>query len=435
MNKSLFGGVRMVSHPDPDNVRKLDMGCVPMVLEMQRRGILVDTGYLAEFSVELQRDMERLTEEMRSMTGYYLNMGSPDQVADLLFNKLKIRPGHHAKKTPMGKRYVVAREYLESISPEHPCIPMILDYGEVKKIKESYCDVLPTLVGRDGRIRTTLRITRIVSGRISSSRPNLTAQPTRSELGKRIRKAFVASRGRVMLVLDLSQIEMRTMAHEASCLAMIDTFSRGGDIHLETASRMFGLPPEKLDKMEHRYPAKRVGFGVMFLITPQGLLIQMTISGARGWTEQRCADMISLWYGQYPEVRSFQGSQKSDVLRWGMVWDMWGRHRLLPAVKCVVRRVKEEALRAACNHRIQSGAQGIIKLQMAEIQDTRDRFYGDAVWPLLQIHDELLFEVQESAADEFTSVAGDIMARAVPEFLVPIKWAGACGPSWGDLDK
>ena len=342
-----FGGVRVVDAPSPDNIRKLDYGAMPMVLKMQQNGILIDKQHFHDLSKYLQSEMDRLTESVRQSTGYTINIGSPDQIEALLFKKIGLKPPPHFKLTESGKRYVVDDEALSSIKSMHPCIQAIQNYTECHKLKTSYADVLPIIAGPDGRVRTDLRVTRQVSGRISSSNPNLMAQPTRSDLGRRIRKGFIAGHGKKLGTIDQSQIEMRFASHRSQCWNMIDTFLRDGDIHVETATRIFfswlpaqlGRMPSKkeakaagMDDMRHRYPAKRIGFGVLFGITEAGLQDQILVADDPQWTDrereqfrsewplERCAKTIAEWFNVYPEIRSYMEAEFAKARRYGYIW-------------------------------------------------------------------------------------------------------------------
>lgn len=441
----LYNGVRIVNAPCPENIKRLDLGAIPMVLNMQRNGLLLDCDHLRRLSVRLKEEEDAITEKVYDLTGQRLNMGSVDQLAHLLFNVIGLRPPK-GELTGSGKRFKLDDEVLDSLKADHPVVVEAKRFRECNKLRTSYADTLPGMVDSEGRIHTNLRVTRQVTGRISSSDPNLMAQPTRSDLGREIRNAYVAPPGKKLGTIDMSQVEMRTAAHEAECLSMIDTFLRRGDIHAETASRMFGLPVEKLDKMRHRYPAKRVGFGVLFGITALGLYAQIIAASDPKWTEEqrlafiaewsedKCEATIQSWFDSYPEIRALMGEYHARARRFGYVWDMWGRIRHIPEVYAVARWVVEAGLRQAGNMPIQSGAQGLMKLAMAKIQDIIDDEYGDAVRPLLQIHDELLFEGEPDAMAEAMPRFSDVMYSIAP-LDVPIESSYAIGDRWGELEK
>jgi len=444
IKQTCYNGVRLLDQPSTTNIRRLDLGVMPMVAAMQANGILIDKDHFHKFSRYLKEEEERLTEDVRRLTNYRINLGSPDQIAALLFDRLKLKP-MHIKKVASKRRYIVDDEALESIKHQHLCIPKIQEFTEVHKLRTSYTDVLPVIASQDdGRVRTTLRVTRQVPGRISSSEPNLMAQPVRTDLGKRIRDGYIAPPGRKLGTIDLSQIEMRTAADDADCFPMIDTFLRDGDIHAETASRIFHLPVDKLDKMKHRYPAKRIGFGILFGITEEGLRDQILVASDKSWTEAdrqayvdswpliKCAEAINSWFGVYSEIRPAMNEQYSRARQYGYTWDYAGRIRWIPEVKSVHKRIVEAGLRYAYSHRIQSTAQTVMKLAMAEIWDTI--VSGLPIMPLLQIHDELLVEGYERSIEESLVQCQEIVANCV-RFATPIKSSYAYGDRWGKLEK
>lgn len=458
-----YNGVRVLNYHNPSNVRRLDLGSIPMTLDMQANGILISKSHFAEFSKFLQEEKDRLTEEVYGLTGYRINIGSPDQIEALLFRKMKLNVPKHFRMTKSEKRYQVDDESLSSIKGLHPCVPLIQQFTECHKLKSSYADVLPIIADKkDGRVRTNLRVTRQVGGRISSSDPNLMAQPTRSDLGKRIRAGFIAEDGWSLGTIDQSQIEMRVAAHRADCISMIDTFLRNGDIHVETAVRIFfseweqqlGRMPDKkqakemgMDDMRHRYPAKRIGFGILFGIMAEGLQDQIFVADDPTWTEEdrlkfraewpieRCQQTIELWYEAYPEIRSYMSREHANARRTGKVCDMWGRVRLVPQMRSCHKRIAAEGARAVGSMGISSSAQGTMKLYMAEAHDKLVvKKYKGLVRSLLQIHDEYLCEIKQGYETEFLEDCKKIMENVV-RLNVPIRSSYAFGPSWGSLDK
>ena len=499
-----FGGVRVIDQPCPINVRRLDMGIMPMVLRMQSNGIGIDKGHLQKLGKFLGEECERLTDQVADMTGFRINLASGDQIEDLLFgpSKLQLEPPSHIKKTGSGKRYTVDDETLSSIKSMHACIEVIQQFTECFKIKTSYADTLP-IIAREGRVYTNLRITRQVGGRISSSDPNLMAQPTRSSIGKKIRYGFIPRKGWKMWTIDQSQIEMRIAAALSGCVSMIDTFLRDGDIHIETAARIFfkehfyniirggdGMPwvapcAEKgcingkvegkflsgkcntcgkvikgkkailaaaayihgMDEMKHRYPAKRIGFGVLFGITGQGLQDQIFVADDPSWSDadrlqfraewpvERCDETIGSWYREYEEISDDIKRIHAQCRRFGYTWDAGGRIRWVPEVRSPHKRIVEAGLRQAYSLRISGTAQMTMKLAMAEnwVRLIEGKYKGH-IEPLLQIHDELLGEGDPHAVGDFLYDAGRIF-DGVMDLDVPLKHGSDFGDSWGDLDK
>lgn len=460
-----YGNVLMNDFPSMNNVARLDYNALPLILKMQAKGILIDPVHFANLSKYLKSECDRITEQVRSSTGFYANLGSPDQVADLLFShsKLGLKPPPHFKMTESGKRLVVNDEALSSIRSLHPSIALIQNFTECNKLRTSYSDVLPTLARSDGRVYTNLRVTRQVSGRISSSDPNLMAQPTRSDLGKKIREGFIAPKGRKLGTLDLSQIEMRTAAHCSGAASMIDTFLRDGDIHVETAVRIFmpelatimGRMPNKKEALAAgmtstmRDSSKRLGFGVLFGLTPEGLHDQITTLTSSDsnlsdfeirkilseWPLERCAKLMNDWFDIYPEMRACILQEHSKARRYGYVWDLFGRIRWIPEARSVHRWIMEAGMRQAFSMRISASATGFLKLAMAEINDKLiEGKYKGAVDPLLSVHDELLSEADEDVVEEFLYDSNQITQRVV-RLDVPIKCSTAYGDNWGALQK
>lgn len=440
----LYGGVRFpVDRPCLENTAIMDHGCLRMVLEMRRHGIMIDPNHFKTFAVYLKQQEDRITEEVRMMTGYRVNMASPDQMADLLFSRLGIRPKYQMKLVASGKRFIINDKVLESIKELHPVVPMYQDFVEHNKLRTSFAETLPHFADANLRIHGDIKTTRVVTGRLAMSNPNLMGQPTRSELGKMIRQGFIAPPGRMLGHIDLSQAQMRGAAHLSRCMNMLDVFWRKGDIHKTTASMMFRLPIDQLDAYRHRYPAKRVGFGVLFMITGAGLHDQLQanidekwdraqIDDHRAyWSVPKCDETIELWYNQYPEIRDWQNAQITRARRNEMVWSPDGRPRLVPGIRSVHKQIVADAEREAANSPVVMLEVAIMKLAMAEIQDTIHREKWDCK-PLCQIHDALLVEGDKNLPEYMDRMA-TIFENAMP-LDAPIKsdWKVTEG-SWRDL--
>lgn len=433
----LWNNVKYPNKPDVDNINAVDMGAMPMIMAMTRRGMKIDPCHFKNYSKWLKEDMDRVTEEVHAVSGHYINVGSGDQVADLLFNKLGIKPPKNIKLTKSGARYTVNDKTLEGMKKNHTVIVLIQDYRERSKLDGTYCEPIPTFAGLDNRLHPRFKTTRVGSGRLAAEDPNLLAIPTRSELGRKIRKGFIPEKGWVYGTIDLSQIEIRVMAHQCRCAGMMDTFLHNGDIHTETAMRMFRIADAKdVDKESQRTPAKITGLGVMYDMSAQGLYEQMILAGAYGWTVDRCEGLIRDWFGMYPEILNERMTRHLRARRYGYVWDGFGRIRDIPEVKSVFQWVVSGGLREAGNFPTQGEAQAIMKLCMAKIQTVlvESAFKGE-VYPLLQVHDELIFELQEPIARDFLEEAKQIIQNIVPFYAVPIDSNYAIGETWGDLKK
>lgn len=442
----LFGGVHFpVDRPCLPNASRIDHMVIPMVNSMRTTGIAIDRGHFREFAAYLKVEENRISREVSEMTGHRTNLASPDQVADLLFRKLHIKPRFNVKLVPTGKREVINDDLLQSVKDLHPCVPLLQEFVQRNKLRTSFAETLPLFADANDRIHADIKLTRVVTGRIAMSDPNLMGQPTRTELGKMIRKGFVPGKGRMLGTIDLSQIQMRIAAHVSGCINMIDVFHRDGDIHSETASRMFRIPIEKLDKMLHRYPAKRAGFGVLFMITGAGLRDQITTefdpkwnseqrqAHVDYWSEERCNTVINDWYKVNWEIRDCQNDFITHARRFNLVHDLFGRVRMIPGVRSSLKRIRNDAEREAGNSPIVMNEVAVMKLGMAEIWKVINDRKLDCQ-PLLQIHDELLFEGGDNLP-EYLKEFQHIYGGAVP-LDVPVKSSMATSyHSWGDLDK
>jgi len=409
-----------------EDVLDRDMRMLPMVSDMQETGIKGDAEYFRKLSEEFTERMNQLSADIEKLVGT-LNPGSDKQVFELL-RRLKIE-----KKSKMYKG-ATDHARLEAIEHRHPAIPLIAAWRGYRKLQGTFLDVLPTRMGDDARIRTTLRITRVVTGRLSSSNPNLMAQPVRTEDGRKIRGGFVAEDGFTLLSGDYSQVEMRCVAHISQDPLMMDVYRTGKDIHTETAMRMFKIPKENVDELKHRYPAKRIGFGILYQISPQKLLKELEVSGAAGYTLMECQNMIDRWFDTYSGVKAWVEEQKLHARRYGYVRDMWGRIRLVPEIISVHPRIVEAGIRQAVNAPIQMSAQGIIKEAMAQLVPLY-KSYDGLVRPLLQIHDDLLFEVREDLVEEFLQIAKEVMEGCVPWMTVPLEVEFKMGKRWNEMKK
>lgn len=423
-----------IADANMEQVFELDQSIVPVVKDMMETGIAPDLA-------EMRRLGERFGTRMRELEaqimehGHLINVGSWQQVADLLYNKLdlKVPAGKHGQSgTPTDDKT------LAKIVADHPVVPLIREWRGYSKLKGTYVDNLPKWLASDGRIHTTITITRTATGRLASKDPNLMNQPTRSEDGKAIRKAFVAREGAVFVCNDLSGIEMRVLAHETGDPKLLRIFKEGLDLHSMTASGIFDLPIENLDEMLHRYPAKRVGFGVVYGITADGLREQLIMIGLDPlyWTVYKCQQLIDDWFALYSDVEVYMHDLLAFALRHGYVSDMFGRRRYLATIRSSSRRARAEAARQAGNMPIQSGAAGIFKKGMANIKPIYKDFQkqGYICDPVIPIHDDLVFEVAEDLVHVWVPLIQDIMEHSVT-LKVPILSEAKVGKVWGSTEK
>lgn len=436
----LWSGIKKLGMQD---VFKADMEIIPMVTDMMKYGIRIDKDMFRKLSETFRQRMSELEGSIQKTAGEYINPASSQQTAELLYDRLKVlRPDKHGKRT-------TASGTLASIADSCPAADSIIKYREYNKLVGTYAEAVPALAVEyppgEWRVHASFRTTRTVTGRLSASDPNLMAQPVRSAEGREIRKCYIPSDGCAFLSVDYSQVEMRVAAHASEDSMMIKIISEGQDIHTLTAATIFNLPPEKVDKKLHRYPAKSVGFGVLYGIGPQGLQRQLIQGGAdqKYWTLDRCTDLISKWFGMYKGVSRYMKRNTFSAANRGIVRDMWGRVRQVPAAMSPVRSVAERAVRQACNDPVQGGAQGVIKRAMSRLTPLYKEYEkrGRIFRPLIQIHDDIVFEIEKELLSEAVPRIVDIMEN-IPPFTedsagfrgIRLKTDPKAGERWGSLE-
>lgn len=420
----------------------IDHSVIPMIDRMQSNGIHRNKQHMEALDEKITHQMEQVRDQIEAMVGVRINPSSPKQVSDLLFKQLKLS----SKKTTSSGESSTNDKVLMALRNEHPVLAPIMEYRGLGKARGSFVRVAIRDAGADDRLRCNHRATRVSSGRIAANSPNLMAFPVRDALGKEIRQGFDAPEGRILCDWDLDQAEMRFMTHESEDDGLLEVFRSGYiDVHTDTASRMFSIPYASVDKDKHRYPAKRVGFGVITGITGAGLVDQMALAGVLSpdgdeYTESECDNFIDLWFKARPGVRRYMDRCRSEARRYGKVADKYGRVRYLPGVWSTLERIREEACRQSHSHKIQAGAQGYMKLAMAQIWWWLTHIWWPrgGLWatiePLLQIHDSLLFELPDDADiyNEVNQVVIMCMANADP-LKVPMGAKGGKAYNWGDL--
>ena len=415
-----------------------DMGAMPMVVDMQSSGMPCDRDAFTKLSVYFQEKMDEIQQRIQHsvgnlMEGRQVNPGSHPQMSELIYDRLRLHDqgGSHTSRKGAAKKST-AEDILKRYVGLHPVVEQIMEWRGYQKLKGTYSDAIPRLMDDDNRVRATFRMTRTSTGRLSTSTPNLMAQPVRSDEGRKVRDCYCAPEGKVFLSGDYSQVEMRCAAHVAQDKTMIDVFLSGEDLHSKTASAMFGLPVDQLDEMKHRYPAKRVGFGILYLITAEGLFRELTVAGVPISLDD-CTEMIESWFKIYHGVSSFMKSNGTFAKRHGYVKDMWGRRRYIPNIRSTHKWSRLEAERQAGNAPIQMGAQGVIKEAMGRLVPV---YREMGIRPLLQIHDDIVWEVDEDDVHVASNVIKAVMEDATPEgFSVPLEVDFKYGKRWGSMGK
>ncbi|MEX1247520.1 MAG: DNA polymerase I [Anaerolineales bacterium] len=416
---------------DEVNGRKLfddlEMPLVRVLAEMERAGIMLDLPFLSQMSAELEKQMATMAEEVYKHVGEEFNLNSPQQLAHALFDRLKIEPPNGVRKTASGS-YSTAFDILDSLREAHPIVPSLLDFRELSKLKSTYLDSLPLEVNaRTGRVHTSYNQTGTVTGRIASSEPNLQNIPIRTEVGRKVRQAFIASPGNVLLSVDYSQIELRIVAHIADDQAMLDAFRAGQDIHATTAAAILGL---KLNEVtaDHRRHAKAVNFGLIYGMSPFGL------SRATDLTLAEAEDFVKAYFERFPSVRNYIDSTKKQAKQLGYVETLLGRRRYFPGLKEGTNYVLKSRLeREAINSPIQGSAADIMKLAMLRVAAALPRaaLHGHM---LLQVHDELVIEVPEKELGEAAKLISQEMGTAY-KLKVPLATDMKWGKNWGEMEE
>ena len=398
---------------------QIEMPLVLTLARMERTGLNVDPQVLRRQSAELGADIEASRQAIYALAGKEFNIDSPMQLSGVLFDDLGL-PTAGLKKTSRGY-YSTNAKVLDELSRSYPVVADVLSYREKAKIKSTYLDALPELVAADGRIHTSLNQTVAATGRLSSSNPNLQNIPTRSELGHRVRTAFTVAPGCVFLACDYSQIELRLLAHLSGDEGLVQAFCEGEDFHAETAARVFGVAVEEVTH-EMRSRAKAVNFGIVYGQQAYGLSTSLGISRAEA------QEMIDRYFAAYPGVRAYL--DKTVAFAHANLWvsTMYGRKRHVPDVAQRNANLRNFGERTAMNHPMQGSAADIIKLAMVAV-DRRMREEGLASKLVLQIHDELDFEVPEAELEAMSKLVKETM-EGVAELRVPLVAEVSYGPDW-----
>lgn len=410
-----------------DRALALDQAIVPMVASMQRNGMLVDTSHLADLSATFDLTLQDLSMRASESAGKVFNLASSDQVAEILFDHLGLRG---RRKTGSGKRYSTDEKVLSSLLGAHPLISIIQEHREVSKLKGTYVDVLPKLLSPDGRIRMELGMTTVPSGRLNCyGGVNLLGIPVRTALGREIRRAFVAAPGNVLCSVDLNQIELRWLAILSGDERMLDAFLHGRDLHKLTASQLYHVPFDSVT-FEQRQRGKTLNFAIANQISALGLYDQFIVAGITDLDEVECQRYLDQWYDFYSAVPSWFESVYSEGRRWGYIRDsVSGRILYCPGLRSDLEKVMMDTQRVCTNWKIQTAAQATLKMGMVEVWS---EIKGSEIMPLLQVHDELIFEF-ESSLCEYSSILADLVVSGAPKTPIPILAGNKTAANWAEL--
>ncbi len=406
--------------------KDIEMPLVEVLANMETVGIKLDTKMLNRLSGETEVELKELENKIYKLTGHEFNINSPKQLKEILFGKLKLEPIEN-RKTKTGLS--TAADELVKMKGQHPVIPKILEYRELSKLQNTYLTALPALINeKTHRLHTSFNQTVAATGRLSSSEPNLQNIPVRGEgLGSKVRQAFVAEKGFKLLSLDYSQIELRIVAHLAKDRKMLEIFKNNEDIHTQTAIEIFGVKKNEVTK-DMRRDAKTINFGILYGLSSFGLSSRIDEI-----SRSEAKEFIEKYFRAYPQVEEYIEQIKLQVNEEGFVRNELGRLRKFPEIRSSQWQVRAAAERAAVNFPIQSLAADVIKVAMINIhKEIRDK--GLEIRMLLQVHDELVFEVKEDKVEHWVKKIKPLMESAI-KLSVPIGVEAKVGDNWGEMEQ
>ncbi len=400
---------------------EVEMPLVPVLVRMERNGVALDTELMRQQSRRLGERLQELEKKIYDWVGHRFNINSPQQLGPVLFKELKLPA---STRTKCG--YSTGASVLEELRGTHPVVDLILEYRQLAKLKSTYIDALPALVNpKTGRLHTSFNQTRTTTGRLSSSDPNLQNIPIRTEQGREIRQAFIAPPGSKLVSGDYSQIDLRALAHLSQDPALLETFHRDGDIHTDTAARLFDVEPAGVTA-DMRRLAKTVNFGVIYGMSGYGL------EQATELSREEAEQFINAYFNKYPGVKEYLERTKQKARQAGYVQTILGRKRSIPEINSHNRNLREAAERMAINMPVQGTSADIIKVAMVNLdREMTARKLRSKL--LLQVHDELILEVPEEELEEIKDLLRQVMSTAIP-LSVPLKVDIKTGANWGQLE-
>jgi DNA polymerase-1 len=390
---------------------------------MELNGVRVDPQALGKMSQSMETEVRRLEKEIWEMADGEFNCNSPTQLAEVLFDKLKLEV---PAKRGRPKSRSTAVEILEDLSAKHPLPKKIIEFREITKLKSTYVDSLPRLIHPvTGRLHTSYNQTGTATGRLSSSDPNLQNIPIRTELGREIRAAFVAEPGKILLAADYSQVELRIMAHFSKDPVLVEAFRNGEDIHARTAQEVFGVGP-MAQTSEHRRAAKAINFGIIYGLSAFGLAQQLNIE------QKEAAQFIAAYFSRYRGVKNYLDQVLVETRKSGETRTLFGRLRPMPEINSPQVQLRNFAERTALNSPLQGTAADLIKMAMISISHRlkKEKLQSKMI---LQVHDELLFEAPAKEEKQLEKLVREEM-EGVHKLEVPLGVEIGVGPNWRDLD-
>ncbi|MFC2034130.1 DNA polymerase I [Chloroflexota bacterium] len=398
---------------------EVEMPLIPVLVNMERNGIVIDKELMRQMAHRIGEQILKLETEIYKLVGHQFNINSSQQLGAVLFEELKL---------PSRKRkgnYTTAASALEELREVHPIVEVILFYRQLSKLKSTYIDALPSLINlKTGRVHTNFNQTRTATGRLSSSDPNLQNIPIRGEQGKEVRQAFITPPGSYLLSGDYSQIDLRALAHLSQDQILIDAFKHDEDIHTTTASQIFGVDATKVTS-DMRRVAKTVNFGVIYGMSDYGLQQATELS------REEAAKFIAAYFEKYNGIKQYLESTKQQARETGYVQTLLGRKRPILEINSSTRQIRESAERMAINMPVQGTSADIIKVAMINLYKEMDKRKLKSKM-LLQVHDELLFEIPDEEIQEMQQLVPEIMSTAI-ELSIPLNVDINIGKNWGEL--
>jgi DNA polymerase I len=400
----------------------VEMPLVSVLVRMEQHGIQLDATALEDLPAELGEQIGKLQADIYDYAEHEFNINSPQQIGKVLFEELELPPTRRSHGS-----YSTEASELETLRDRHEIIGAILEYRQLAKLKSTYVDALPPLVNpKTGRLHTRFNQTRAATGRLASADPNLQNIPIRTELGRRVRRAFTAPPGTLLLAGDYSQIDLRALAHLSGDPSLVKAFAEDADIHAATAARLYGIPQSEVSADQRRF-AKTVNFGVIYGMSGFGLMQATELS------REEATQFIKSYFEQYPGVTEYLEAVKQQARDTGYVETLLGRRRYIPEVRSSNRQVREAAERMAINMPVQGTSADIIKVAMINLDRAmREQEFKSKM--LLQVHDELVFEVPEAELEAMCRLVTDSMVSAVA-LSVPLKVDLKSGPNWEDMRR
>jgi len=394
---------------------------LPILSGMEKTGVALDVDFLNTYSEQLNEEILKVRDTIFTACGTEFNLDSPKQLGEVLFGQMGIP--YKGKRTKTGQ-YSTAEATLLGLAKEHEIVHHILDYRQIAKLKSTYVDALPLLINeRTGRLHTTFQQAVAATGRLSSYNPNLQNIPIRTERGRKVRKAFIpTSNNHVILAADYSQIELRLVAHLSEDETMIEAFNQGIDIHTLTASKVFGVPEDEVTR-EMRGNAKTVNFGIIYGVSAFGLSQQTDLSRSES------KEIIDNYFKTYPQLKQYMDENIDDARAQGFVETIMGRRRYLPDINSRNRTVRGHAERNAINSPVQGSAADLVKIAMLRVHDRMEKEQLSSVMTL-QVHDELLFDVEKSELETMKALVIEEMEAAIPNLKVRMIAETGTGNNW-----